>query len=476
MKICMVCEGSYPYVSGGVAGWLQMLIKATPDAEFVIWSIATTSQEMNTYKYELPSNVTAVQTFYLGEKSLANIEGCKNVRITPAEEQVLRGLVTAPPEDIEWEACLKLIKKHRRHLNHILMGGTFFDIALELYQQNENKSVFNEYLWSLRGMYSPFMAILSEDFPEADIYHSVSTGYAGIVAAVASYVSGKPFLLSEHGIYTREREEDIIRAKWLKGEFKALWISFFKKVSIIAYKQASVVTTLFETNRTLQMELGCPEEKIELIPNGVDSDMFEPQVLPPRSEESKQYFNIGAILRMVPIKDIKTMIVGFGIAKKRLPNARLNLLGNYDENPDYYHQCREIVREMQIEDVYFHGQVAIRNYLPEYDLLLLTSISEGQPLAILEGLAAAKPYICTNVGDCKNLLHGFGDDTEGDAGFIIPIMDAEALADRIIYSAQHPDELIKMGKAGQRRVRKYYQKTAFLDKFHRIYKELGGQR
>ena len=70
MRVCLICEGSYPYVSGGVSSWVQMLCTAFTDVEFVIWSIATTHEEMHEYKYELPSNVKGVYTTYLGESSI----------------------------------------------------------------------------------------------------------------------------------------------------------------------------------------------------------------------------------------------------------------------------------------------------------------------------------------------------------------------------------------------------------------------
>ena len=110
------------------------------------------------------------------------------------------------------------------------------------------------------------------------------------------------------------------------------------------------------------------------------------------------------------------------------------------------------------------------------DLLIRyhTSISEGQPLAVLEGLAAGIPYICTNVGDCKGLIEGNEEDDFGKAGYIVPCMDAEALAEKILQCAMDRVRLKKMGENGQKRVEKYYQKRAFLVEYRGIYQELGG--
>ena len=68
MRVCLICEGCYPYIPGGVSGWIQMLCSAFQDIEFVVWSIATTREEMSAYSYKVPENVKAVHTLYLGDE------------------------------------------------------------------------------------------------------------------------------------------------------------------------------------------------------------------------------------------------------------------------------------------------------------------------------------------------------------------------------------------------------------------------
>lgn len=117
---------------------------------------------------------------------------------------------------------------------------------------------------------------------------------------------------------------------------------------------------------------------------------------------------IGAVLRVVPIKDVKTMLLAFDIVKQEMPGTRLKIMGNCGENPEYYQECLELLEELGTKDVEFLGQVNVKEHLSDIDLLLLSSISEGQPLAMLEGMAAEIPYIATNVGNCRALLEGEG--------------------------------------------------------------------
>ncbi len=69
-------------------------------------------------------------------------------------------------------------------------------------------------------MFTPIIQILQIDFPELDLIHSVSTGYGGLLGAAISAKSDIPFILTEHGIYSREREEEILQSTWIPIEYK----------------------------------------------------------------------------------------------------------------------------------------------------------------------------------------------------------------------------------------------------------------
>lgn len=467
MRVCLICEGSYPYVPGGVSSWVQTLCSQFQDVEFVVWAIATSREEMPEYKYRIPENVKEIQTLYLGDATFK--KSGKKIRLSREEKEALKGMISSPVDAINWTGVLDLAKRHHQHMSDLLMSESFFDICMEEYRRQNSKKVFLQFLWNFRGIYFPLMHILSQEIPKADIYHAVSAGYAGILGSCASYMEGVPLLLSEHGIYTREREEDIIRSNWVSGEFKGLWIDFFKKLSFIAYQQASVVTTLFGTNRSLQIELNCPPEKIVMIPNGVNAEDFASC----RNRKKGGPITLGAVLRVVPIKDVKTMLLAFDIVKRAAPETRLKIMGNCEEDPVYYQECVELLAELGTEDVEFLGQVNIKEHLPEVDLLLLSSISEGQPLAILEGMAAEIPFVATNVGDCRALLEGEREDDHfGPAGLVVPVMNSAAMAQAILRLIRSPELLASMGQAGRKRVETYYSREGMLDAFHKVYEHL----
>jgi glycosyltransferase involved in cell wall biosynthesis len=320
----------------------------------------------------------------------------------------------------------------------------------------------------MRSIYLPMFLTLKMNLPKADLYHCVATGYAGLLGAMAKHRYGGKLLISEHGIYTREREEELIKATWVKNEYKNIWISQFQKMSHVAYERADLVTSLYEHARELQIELGCPEEKTIVTPNGIDIERFNN--IPGKLPEDEEMINIGAVLRVTPIKDVKTMIQAFAFAKQRVPNLKLWIMGPYEEDPDYAQECFDLVDAQHIRDVVFTGMINVTEYLGRMDLTILTSISEGQPLTILESFAAHLPVIATDVGNCRELIYGTQDDF-GTAGILTHIMNLEEIANAMVELAKSPRMRKQMGENGYRRVNNGYSIKEMRRRYREIYED-----
>lgn len=166
------------------------------------------------------------------------------------------------------------------------------------------------------------------------------------------------------------------------------------------------------------------------------------------------------------------MIQSFVLVKNEIPNAVFYIMGSYDEEPEYYEECLSLVRALGVEDIIFTGTVPVLDYIGKMDVLVLTSISEGQPLAILEGMAAGKPYVTTNVGSCKELMDGLNDDI-GPAGFVVPVMHTEHIAAAIINLAKHKSLRKEFGRHALQRVKTYYQSKNVIQAYRKVYEKLG---
>jgi polysaccharide biosynthesis protein PelF len=354
------------------------------------------------------------------------------------------------------------------------MSYNFFDILKEAYMEKYNFTPFTEFFWTIRSMLVPILFLLKNKLPQADIYHSAANGYAGLFASMAKFINKKPFLLTEHGIYSREREEEIIKSTWAKGYFKDMWIKFFYNICSGVYEYCDEVFTLFEKNRNIEIELGCPEQKISIVPNGIDILEFaDNEDFKMKSESDGESINIATITRIVPIKDIKTMIYSFNYVKKSVKNAKFFIIGPTDEDEEYYQECKKLAERLNLDSLTFTGKADIKNYLKDIDILVMTSISEGQPFVILEGMAARKPFVTTDVGGCSELLNG-NNDGFGSAGLIEPVMDIDKISKAIIKLCRDNGLRKKMGENGFNRVSNLYKEKDCVESYRKAYKKLSG--
>jgi glycosyltransferase involved in cell wall biosynthesis len=465
MKVCLIVEGAYPYLTGGVSSWIQQMLLKFKDIEFVIQTLVVDRNEKREFKYKIPDNVSEIHEIYLLDDDYVD-KGKRKFKLQENEYNALESLIFG--EEVDWEGVFKFFQNGNISLDKLLTSNEFLEMTKKYYNKNFENAVFTDFLWTMRSMYLPLFLLLKSKPVEADLYHTLSTGYSGVLGSMAKFLYNKPLLISEHGIYTREREEEIIKANWVKGLYKDLWIQQFYKLSNCCYGFAGEVTALFEGAREFQIELGCLMEKTNVIHNGVNISDFEGL---PKKDPQDNYINVGAILRVTPIKDVKTMINAFYLAKKQVPNLKLWIMGPLDEMPKYVKECRELVKDLGIEDIIFTGKVNVKEYLGKMDFIILSSLSEGQPLVILEGFAVKKPCIATNVGDCFNMIYGSKDEF-GEAGIVVPVMNVEKMSKAMVHLAREENIRLQMGLNGYNRVEKYYQNEEVFQKYYDLYNKL----
>lgn len=465
MKVCVIAEGSYPYTFGGVSAWVQMLVQGNPNVEFSIQTIIADRADAKECKFIIPKNVVSMHDMFISDDDVVH-KVRKKTKLNSREKDAFKSLLYG--KNVDWVTIFNYFEHKDVSINGLLMGKDFYDIVSDFYHDKYSQTVFVDFLWNTRSLYLLLFKVLKTPMEVCDIYHCVSTGYAGILASKGKVLYNKPLILSEHGIYTREREEEIIKSNWTQGIYKDIWINYFYCLSDCVYHYADRITSLFKAAQMIQHELGCDPAKTMVIPNGVEASDYENL---PGKKADDNHINIGAMLRVTPIKDVKTLLSAYSFAKEEVPELKLYIMGPTDEDPDYYNDCVEMVKINDLKDVEFTGRIKPSDYLGRMDMLILTSISEGQPIVMLEAMAAGIPCIATQVGDCAGLIHGDNDDM-GDCGIVTPTMNVTRIAQAIITIAQNPELRIKMGEIGKKRVRQYYTKDGWLIEYAKLYDQL----
>lgn len=465
MRICLVLEGSYPYVNGGVSTWMHNYIKGMPEHEFILWVIGDRAERKGKFVYELPANVTEVHELFLDDALRLKSDKHWNVSFTPKENEALTQLIGCGNPD--WNVIFDLFQT--RHVNPLayLQSEEFLQAITDLCIREYPYTAFSDTFHTVRSMLLPVLYLIGSDVPQADAYHAICTGYGGLIASLGSYVSHKPLLLTEHGIYTREREEEIIRATWVQPAFKKQWTRFFYMLSYLIYQRCFRITSLFDHARHTQIEMGCDPQICRVIANGINYDRLS--AVPLKEEDG--FVDIGAVIRLAPIKDVKTLLYAFFELSSRMPNVRLHIMGGVDDE-EYAEECYSLTRQLGLKNVIYTGRVNILEYFTKLDFTILTSISEGQPLSVLESFAARRPAVTTDVGCCRALLGGAEGDTLGSAGYCVPPMYREGLADAMEKMCLSRARRIEMGEIGQKRVDLYYRQETMLENYRNLYREV----
>lgn len=465
MRVCLILEGSYPYVYGGVSNWMHQYIQAMPEVDFILWCIAAKEEDKGKFKFDLPKNVVEVHEVFLDEALNLRVFKRNNVKLKEEEISELKKLLEC--KNLNWDVLFELFQNKKMNPTSLLMSSVFLEVLMKICLEKYPFAAFADMFHTVRSMLLPELFIMTQEIPKADIYHATATGYSGILGSLGKWKYQKPFILTEHGIYTREREEEILRAKWVLPYYKQQWIDLFYTFSDCAYTHADVITALFEKANAIQEELGCDPDKLRAFSNGINYSRFS--VIPEKKPNG--YIDIGAVVRIAKIKDIKTMIYAMAELQSYDDNIRLHILGDVDDK-EYFEECKNLIAQLKLENIIFTGVVNVVEYMENLDFTILTSISEGQPLSVLESFAAKRPCIATDVGCCRELIEGNEDDGLGEAGICIPPMNKEELA-RAIHKLSNEEALRKkMGEIGQKRVQKYYTHEISMKRYRDLYDEV----
>ena len=339
-----------------------------------------------------------------------------------------------------------------------------------------------DFFWSWRFLVRSVLAVAHTRLPDARLFHAVATGFAGIVGSFARLAANKPLLVTEHGIYTNERRIELAVADWLFDsdstgfevatdavELRTLWIKAFNSFSRIGYDLCDSLTTQYRANQTFQLADGAPQGKLRIIPNGIDVSRY---ALPRNA--TKRPPTVLMVGRVVPIKDIRTFIMSIALLREMVPDVLAILIGPEDEDPEYAASCRQLVVQLGAESsIQFLGRVPdVLTYLISADVLALSSISEAQPLAVLEAAATALPIVSTDVGSCREIIEGFDDDpVKGLGGLVVEPCNPKAMADALATILRDDALRASMAEVMRRRVASYYHKNRVTRLYEGLYAE-----
>jgi glycosyltransferase involved in cell wall biosynthesis len=481
--VALLVEGTYPYIEGGVASWMQSLVTNLPDISFSIVHVGSTPEPGRQHRYALPANVVDYQEIFIhdprwiGDRDAA--QGAWRVLNEYHQAQA-----AGSPYDVAREFQLLAAKSHSGPTaQEFFYGPEGWNMLVQRYQERAPNTSFMDFFWTFRFTHLPVVSLLEAPLPDARIYHSVSAGFNSFFGAIAKMRTGAPLLLTEHGIYTKEREIEIAQAPYIEGRdwgefrfgrqlgfFQEWWISMFRFMAKLTYDLSDQVISITAANQYYQLKDGADPRRMLVIPNGIALDRFG--TLRRRPHRNDGPFQVGLVGRVVPIKDVKTFIRAVLVAKATIPDLKAYVVGPVDEDKDYVEECKRLVAMLGLKStITFTGRADVREYYKRLDAVVLTSLSEAQPLVILEANSAGLPAIATDVGGCRELIEGGSppDRALGSSGLLVAASSPEATAEAMIKLWRSPTLRTRLAEAGRERVERFYREEAVYNAYRSLY-------
>lgn len=281
--------------------------------------------------------------------------------------------------------------------------------------------------------------------------HNVRTvlaeyGPAGVEVMHACKRAGIPLVVHFHG-FDAYREDAL---NHYGVQYKELFQFAAKIVVVSSDMKAQLI------------HLGCPEEKLQHITYGVDTDVFSP---PDSSLERKHFIACGRFVqKKAPLHTIRA----FAQVVEKFPKTKLTFVGDGELLGDAKQLTKELGLESQID---FKGVLTpseVAEQLQAHAIFVQHSIkteqndSEGTPLSILEAAATALAIVSTNHAGIPEVIE------DGISGFLVAEGDVEAMAQRMIELLENNEVLKQFGEKARETIVSSYQQKDYINKLENL--------
>lgn len=485
--VLMTTEGTYPHYTGGVSTWCDLLVRELGEVDFTIWALMM--NPFVKQQFEFPANVkqfVAVPLWgieqpaeYTRELPTAQVfRASRRTRERDVEQHFLpifdafvntvsspifdapafaRTLVAMHDYFREWDyrttwRSQPVWEAYRALSIGRLAGATYVrppfeedepvlpnargiadnikflvrgEIQAQRYEglanvQEDEVPTVAEAIEGLRMLYR-LMQPLNFEVPETDVTHSAAAAFCALPCLLAKLERNTPFLLTEHGVYLREQYLAIERRR-VPYNLKRFLINLISSIAQTSYVLADQVSPVCAFNSRWEYAYGVPQERLKVIYNGVDQEVFQPQTVERLSAPT-----VVQVGRIDPLKDQVTFLRVAAAVHQEMPEVRFVHYGPVADD-EYGDTVAELHKELGLEDVVdFRG--ATKNPAGAYaqgDVVLLTSISEAFPYAVVESLMCGKPVVSTAVGGVHEAL-------DGGIGLTAPAHDVAGLARAVLH-------------------------------------------
>ncbi|MEU8974055.1 GT4 family glycosyltransferase PelF [Streptomyces monashensis] len=464
-RVTLLTEGTYPHSHGGVSVWCDQLVQGMPDLDFDVIAVTGTGREP--VAWDLPAQVRQVRSVPMwGAPPGGRPPRGRALRgLAAAHERFVTALLDPHAEDQFGPALYAMAQAAADGtLSLFLRGDRAVSVLAAVWNRpglavREARPTLHDAV-TATALLEHALRPLAAPPPAHGVAHAVSGGVAVLpgLAALARY--DVPLLLTEHGVYLRERYLGYRTAPY-RWPVKAVVLGFFRLLAEESYRRAALITPGNRYNRLWEERGGADPQAIRTVYNGVDPAAFPPAGPEPGAP------TLSWAGRVDPIKDLETLIQAFALVRAEIPEARLRLFGGTPRGGEAYRErCEALAADLGHADaVTFEGRVDdIKDAYAAGNIVMLSSISEGFPFTLIEAMSCGRATVSTDVGGVREAV--------GDTGLVVPPRDPARMAAAVLELLGDPERRGRMGEAARLRVIDQFTLRRTIDTFRSIYLEL----
>lgn len=245
---------------------------------------------------------------------------------------------------------------------------------------------------------------------------------------------------------------------WIEGD---LALRIYGGLDRFALKRFSGVAAVSQDVQQRLIGAGVRSDRTRLIRNGVDLRALA-SITRDRAMLAGQSLTIGIVARLSPEKGVDIFLRAASLIAQHTPQARFLVAGDGPERGS----LEALIAELHLEGraVLLGRQEDMPGFYAKLDLLVLSSRTEGLPMALLESMASGLPVVATRVGEVPQVVQ------DGETGHIVPVGDATAIADAVIRMTSDPELLRHMGSRAQAYVAAHFSADRMAAEYLEFYK------
>ncbi|CAM3304409.1 D-inositol 3-phosphate glycosyltransferase [Flavobacterium longum] len=485
-EVLLILEGTYPFNGGGVSTWAHMLCNKVKNVDYSLYSINAEFEHKS--RYELSENVKNViqvpmwsplepqEMIDYGKKFYKIVERKQKddsqdvlEKFLPIFERLLRSIYaeSTDVEDLD-DTVYEMWRFFQKHdykkvmTSEVVWKAFCYHVTDIISTEKHNTATLQDLTVGMRWLYR-FLLPISITAPKADICHLTISGFPVMPALIQKYKYGTPLIVTEHGVFIRER---LIAINTSEFSFflKKMLIRLSERITELVYYKADKILSVNKFNMTWEKMYGANPKKIEVIYNGIDHNQFIPQPKPAHLENVP---TVVAAARIFELKDILTMIRSCAVAKKSIPNVKYLVYGDNNAVPEYTAECRKLITELGLEENFilagYHSKPEA--LFCEGDISILTSISEGFPYTVLESMSCGIPVVATDVGGVTEAL-------DENCGFICKPKDYVEIGNRVAELLQNKELRQQMGVNARKKVVDNFTIGKFISEYEDVYERV----